>query len=84
MWNQMYKNGSKLPIWLLITIVIILSVLLFSCNATTPSEDMEKLQKHYDVVYRISSYQYVVADTTGVYDVMLQRDGTPYSKVKIK
>jgi hypothetical protein len=84
MWNQMYKNGSKLPLWLLITIVIILSILLFSCNATTPSEDMEKLQKHYDVVYRISSYQYVVTDTTGVYDVRVERDGTPYSKVKIK
>jgi hypothetical protein len=84
MWNQMYKNGSKLPIWLLITIVIILSVLLFSCNATTPSEDMEKLQKHYDVVYRISNLQYVVFDSTGVYDVRLENNGTPYSKVKIK
>ena len=29
MWNQMYKNGSKLPLWLLITIVIILGALLY-------------------------------------------------------
>lgn len=84
MWNQMYKNGSKLPIWLLITIVIILGFLLFSCNVTSQSEDMENLQRKYDVVYRISSYQYVVTDTTGVYDVRLERDGTPYFKVKIK
>ena len=84
MWNQMYKNGSKLPIWLLITIVIILSILLFSCNVSRQSEDMEKLQRKYDVVYRISSFEYVVIDTTGVYDVMIERDGTPYSKVKIK
>ena len=84
MWNQMYKNGSKLPLWLLITIVIILSILLFSCNVSTPSEDMEKLQRKYDVVYRISNFQYVVIDTTGIYDIRLENDGTPYSKVKIK
>ena len=80
----MYKNGSKLPLWLLITIVIILSILLFSCNVSTPSEDMEKLQRKYDVVYRISNFQYVVIDTTGIYDIRLENDGTPYSKVKIK
>ena len=81
MYHRITKNT---PTWVLIILIIILGFLLFSCNVTTQSEDMENLQRKYDVVYRISSYQYVVADTTGVYDVRVERDGTPYSKVKIK
>jgi hypothetical protein len=64
--------------------LIVLLLVLTSCSATTPSEDMESLQKKYDVVYRIYNYQYIVIDSLGVYDVKLENDGTPYSKVKIK
>jgi hypothetical protein len=64
--------------------LIVLLLVLTSCSVTTPSEDMESLQKKYDVVYRVSNYQYIVIDSLGVYDVKLENDGTPYSKVKIK
>jgi hypothetical protein len=64
--------------------LIVLLLVLTSCSVTTPSEDMESLQKNYDVVYRISYHQYIVIDSLGVYDVKLENDGTPYSKVKIK
>lgn len=59
-------------------------LVLTSCSVTTQSEDVENLQKKYDVVYPMSSYQYVVIDSTGIYDVRVQNNGTPYSKVKIK
>jgi paraquat-inducible protein B len=29
MWNQMYKNGSKLPFWLLILVTIIIGAILY-------------------------------------------------------
>jgi type VI protein secretion system component VasF len=29
MWNQMYKNGSKLPFWLLVLVTMILFVMLY-------------------------------------------------------
>ena len=64
--------------------LIILLLLFTSCEVTTPSEDMEKLQKQYDVVYRISNHQYIVIDSIGTYEVRVENDGTPYSKVKIK
>jgi hypothetical protein len=64
--------------------LLVLLLLLTSCSVTTPSEDMENLQKKYDVVYRISNHQYVVIDSTGVYDVRLEDNGEPYAKVKIK
>lgn len=59
-------------------------LLLTSCSVTTPSEDMESLQKKYDVVYRISNHEYIVIDSLGTYDIRVEDDGTPYSKVKIK
>jgi hypothetical protein len=64
--------------------LLVLLLLLTSCEVTTPSEDMENLQKKYDVVYRISYHQYIVIDSVGTYDVRVEDDGTPYSKVKIK
>jgi hypothetical protein len=64
--------------------LLVLLLLLTSCEVTTPSEDMENLQKKYDVVYRISNHQYIVIDSVGTYDVRVEDDGTPYSKVKIK
>jgi hypothetical protein len=64
--------------------LLVLLLLLTSCEVTTPSEDMENLQKKYDVVYRISNHQYIVIDSVGTYDVRMEDDGTPYSKVKIK
>jgi len=64
--------------------LIVLLVLFTSCEVTTPSEDMENLQKQYDVVYRISNHQYIVIDSVGTYEVRVENDGTPYSKVKIK
>ena len=59
-------------------------LLLTSCSVTTPSEDMESLQKKYDVVYRISNHEYIVIDSLGTYDIRVEDNGTPYSKVKIK
>jgi hypothetical protein len=59
-------------------------LLLTSCSVTTPSEDMENLQKKYDVVYRISNHEYIVIDSLGTYDIRVEDNGTPYSKVKIK
>jgi hypothetical protein len=64
--------------------LLVLLLLLTSCGVTTPSEDMENLQKKYDVVYRVSNHQYIVIDSVGTYDVRVEDDGTPYSKVKIK
>jgi hypothetical protein len=64
--------------------LIVLLLLFTSCEVTTPSEDMENLQKQYDVVYRISNHQYIVIDSIGTYEVRVENDGTPYSKVKIK
>jgi hypothetical protein len=64
--------------------LIVLLVLFTSCSVTTPSEDMESLQKKYDVVYRISNHEYIVIDSLGTYDIRVEDDGTPYSKVKIK
>jgi paraquat-inducible protein B len=29
MWNQMYKNGSNLPFWLLILVTIIIGAILY-------------------------------------------------------
>ena len=63
----------------------LIALLLFtSCGVTRPSEDMENLQKKYDIVYRISNYQYIVIDSAGIYDIRLEDDGTPFSKIKIK
>ena len=64
--------------------LLVLLLLLTSCGVTTPSEDMENLQKKYDVVYRVSNHQYIVIDSVGTYEVRVESDGTPYSKVKIK
>lgn len=64
--------------------LIVLLVLFTSCNVTTTSEDIENLQKKYDVVYLISTGQYIVIDSVGIYDVRVTTDGVPYSKVKIK
>jgi hypothetical protein len=64
--------------------LIIMLLLFTSCETTTPSEDMESLQKKYDVVYRVSNHQYIVIDSIGIYDIRVKDDGTPYSKVKIK
>ena len=64
--------------------LIVMLLLFNSCETTTPSEDMESLQKKYDVVYRVSNHQYIVIDSIGIYDIRVKDDGTPYSKVKIK
>ena len=64
--------------------LIVMLLLLISCKTTTSSEDMESLQKKYDVVYRVSNHQYIVIDSIGIYDIRVKDDGTPYSKVKIK
>jgi hypothetical protein len=63
---------------------LIILLLFTSCSVSYPSEDIQNLQKKYDIVYRISNAQYIVIDSIGIYDVMLKPDGTPYSKVKIK
>ncbi len=65
----------------------ILSFSLISCgNTTTPSQDIEMLQKKYPkaVVFAITSVRYIIADTLHTYSVMLSRDGKIYSTVKIK
>lgn len=63
---------------------LILLLIIFTSCGTLPSVDMQNLQKQYTTVYRISNSRYITIDSTGVYDVMVDTDGTFYSKVKIQ
>ena len=61
-------------------------VLLSSCEITTVSENTMYLQKLYPsgTVYSLDNSRYIVADSIKVYDIRLRRDGSIFSKIKIK
>ncbi len=53
-------------------------------SSTTPSQDIETLQKHYSTVYKVGDSRHICWDSTGVYDIRMTDDGKIFSKVKIK
>ena len=61
-------------------------VLLSSCEITTVSENTMYLQKLYpnETVYSLGNSRYIVVDSIQVYDIRLRRDGSIFSKIKIK
>ncbi len=69
----------------LITMFIV-GTLVVSCNATTPSQDTEMLQKKYpkSIVYRLDGFKYIVADSTNVFEIRVGFSGDITSIVKIK
>ncbi|HMT03062.1 MAG TPA: hypothetical protein PKD00_07110 [Burkholderiales bacterium] len=69
----------------LITMFIV-GTLVVSCNATTPSQDTEMLQKKYpkSIVNRLDGFKYIVADSTNVFEIRVGFSGDITSIVKIK
>lgn len=58
-------------------------ILLSSCK--TDSEHRQMLQQSYKTVYYVEQCRYIVIDSTNhVYDVRMNIDGGPYSKVEIR
>ena len=58
--------------------------LIALAGCTTPSQDIETLQKHYSTVYKVNAGRYLCWDSIGVYDIRMTDDGKIFTKVKIK
>jgi hypothetical protein len=66
-------------------ITTITLIALVGCgDITAPSQDIEKLQKHYSTVYKVGDSRHICWDSTGVYDIRMTNDGKIFSKIKIK
>ncbi|MFA9239430.1 MAG: hypothetical protein ACEQSQ_06010 [Candidatus Paceibacteria bacterium] len=67
-----------------IIILLITVIILTSCNWTTPSEDMQMLQKYYSNVYRIDAFRYICVDSIHTYDIRITNKGEVSSTIIIK
>ena len=66
-------------------LLIILLCCLSSCGLTSINQDIQNLQKQYKTVYKISSTQYVVVDSTDkIFHLDLRLNGEVKTKIQIK
>lgn len=64
-------------------IILFMAIMLFN-SCTIRSEDIQMLQKRYDVVYHINDARYICTDSLHVYHVRITLNGKVESIVKIK
>ena len=66
------------------TIITITSVLLYGCKQTTTKQDIESLQRKFNLVYNIDLYNHICIDSTKtVYHITVDDLGSVKSTVKV-